>query len=67
VLVDHPELAEAEQLIQSDRFGFPPRGVWARWQTTLSLAPGMHRVAVRMVDRAGNAADGATLTIVASS
>jgi hypothetical protein len=67
VLADHPQLAQAEQLIEADRYGFPPRGVWARWQASLALAPGPHRVAVRVVDRAGNAADGATLSIDAYS
>ena len=66
-LADHSQLAQAQQLMEPDRFGFPPRGVWARWQAVLSLAPGMHRVAVRVIDRAGNIADGATLALDASA
>lgn len=65
-LVDHPQLAQAEQLADPARFGFPPRGVWARWQADLALEPGMHRVAVRVIDRAGNAVDGATLSLEAA-
>ena len=66
-LAEHPQLAQAQQLMEPDRFGFPPRGVWARWQAVLLLAPGMHRVTVRVIDRAGNAADGATLALDASA
>ena len=63
----YPEITRSEQLVAPDRFGFPPLGVWAQWRAVLELEPGVHRLAVRVLDRAGNAADGTTLTLDARS
>jgi DMSO/TMAO reductase YedYZ molybdopterin-dependent catalytic subunit len=63
----YPEIAQSEQLADPERFGFPPLGVWAQWRAVLALEPGMHRLAVRVFDRAGSFADGTTLSLDAQS
>ena len=50
---DFPELDQAVQLGQPERFGFPMRGVWTVWRKRLELVPGEHRIELRVHDSAG--------------
>ena len=59
----YPELAASVQLGDPERFGFPPRGVWAAWRFVLETRGGVQKVRVRVLDRAGNSAEGTELHI----
>lgn len=59
----HPEITQTLQVADIAGHGFPPPGVWAQFRAQLMLPAGEHRVTIRVVDRSGEAADGATLTL----
>lgn len=54
VLSADPLIAEAIQFTGSDRFPFPFRGVWRKWEFTFDAAPGTHTIRIRATDGAGN-------------
>jgi hypothetical protein len=66
-LAAYPELGEAQQVVESARFGTRPRGVWVGWHATVELAPGAHSIALRALDSQGNRGEATTLTIDATA
>lgn len=53
VLAAEPLAAEAAQLADPERFGWPLRGVWIIWSLDWQATPGRHLIQVRARDRAG--------------
>lgn len=53
VLAAEPLAADAAQLLDPERFGWPLRGVWILWSLDWQADPGDHVVQVRAFDRAG--------------
>jgi hypothetical protein len=57
-----PGLAGTLQAERPEDFPYPYRGVWVTWEIELQLAPGQHRISLRVVDRELNNADGFNLS-----
>ncbi len=54
VLEADPLIAEAVQFTDPDRFSYPFRGLWRKWEYTFNATPGTHSIRIKATDADGN-------------